>query len=348
MKNARACGMRVLGPNRLGVHNARAWVDTIFNPGDRRSKLSPGSVAFLSQSGALGAAPLDWLAEAGIEMSKFVSYGNAVDIKEWELIECLARDETSRMISLYVEGVENRRELLSSLKKAVTAGEPVVVLKGGRTPTGVKVAVSHTGVLSSSVEVLLQAVKQAGAIAVDSVSDTVGVLKILEWLEPPKGRSIAIVTNGGGVRVSAVDTVEAEGLKMAVLLKETIEGLRRALPSETSTPNHTDILGDMPPERYGVAIDLVVNDINVDSVLIITLARSPAFDPHKFVELLLDVRNKTTKPMVSVAQGGEYTKKHAKTMERKLRVLYFKSGGGGKSSQTMRREVRKENKGDTV
>ncbi|MEM1681562.1 MAG: CoA-binding protein [Sulfolobales archaeon] len=325
VRKARTCGMRVLGPNCLGVYDAWTGVDTIFNPSDRQSKPSPGSVAFLSQSGALGAALLDWLAEAGIGMSKFVSYGNAADIKEWELIEYLARDETTRIISLYVEGVEDGREFLNSLRKAVMAGKPVVVLKGGRTPTGVKAAVSHTGALSSSAEVFLQAVKQAGAIAVDSISDMVGVLKLLEWFEPPKGRSIAIVTNGGGAGVLAVDAVEAEGLKMAVLSKETIESLRRALPSAASTLNPIDILGDAPPERYRVAIDLVVNDINVDSVLIITLMQSPAFDPHKFVELLLDIRNKTTKPMVLVAPGGEYTEKHARIVEKKLRVPYFKS-----------------------
>jgi len=325
VKRARTCGMRILGPNCLGVYDAWTGVDTIFNPGDRQSKPTPGSVAFLSQSGALGAALLDWLSEAGIGMSKFVSYGNAADIKEWELIEYLAYDGETRIISLYVEGVDNGREFLNSLRKAAAAGKPVVILKGGRTPSGVRAVVSHTGALSSPSEVFLYAVRQAGAIVVDSVSEMVGVLKLFEWFEPPKGRGIAIVTNGGGAGVLAVDATEAEGLRIANLSKETIESLRRALPSAASPLNPVDLLGDAPPERYRAAIDLVINDINVDSVLIITLMQSPAFDPHKFVEQLQDIRSRTTKPMVLVAPGGEYTERHAKIIERKLRIPYFKS-----------------------
>lgn len=325
VNSARACGMRLLGPNCLGVYDAWTGVDTIFNPGDRQSKPGPGAVAFLSQSGALGAAILDWLAEAGVGMSKFVSYGNAADIKEWELIEYLVDDNATKIIALYVEGVGDGKKFLSSLKRASAMRKPVVVLKGGKTPSGARAAVSHTGALSGRAEIFLHAVRQAGAIIAGNLSEMVGVLKLLEWFGPPRGRNVAIITNGGGVGVLAADAVEADGLKVANLSDKTVESLKRVLPPAASPGNPVDLLGDAPPERYKAAVDIVANDGSVDCVLIITLMQSPAFDPLRFITLLRESRNSLMKPTVLVAPGGDYTVKYAKTIERELRIPYFRS-----------------------
>ncbi|MCX8208125.1 MAG: CoA-binding protein [Sulfolobales archaeon] len=322
---ARSCGMRILGPNCLGIYDAWSGVDTIFNPGDRQSKPGPGTIALLSQSGALGAAILDWLAESEIGMSKFVSYGNAADIKEWELVEYLVEDPQTKVIALYVEGVEDGRRFVGSLRKAIAAGKPVVVLKGGRTQSGVRAVTSHTGALTTSSDVFISAVKQAGAIVVENLSEFVGLLKVLEWSGPPRGRKVAVVTNGGGMGVLAADEVESKGMALAPLSAESIEKLKKTLPPAASPNNPIDILGDAPPERYRAAMEIALSDSEVDLVLVITLMQSPAFDPLKFIELVRDVRSQSLKPIVLVAPGGGYTIKYAKIIERELRVPCFKS-----------------------
>ncbi len=322
---ARSCGMRVVGPNCLGVYDPWSGLDTIFNPNDRQSKPRAGSVAFLSQSGALGAAILDWLAEAGIGLSKFVSYGNAADVKEWELVEYLASDSRTAAIALYVEGVEDGRRFMASIRKAVATGKPVVLLKGGRTEAGSSAASSHTGSLAGKAEVFVSAARQAGAIVVDNLGELINVLKVLTWGGPPRGRRVGIVTNGGGAGVLAADSVELAGLNLAPLTEGTLEHLRRALPPAASIKNPVDILGDAHPERYAVAIETVVKDPNVDSVVIITLMQSPAFDPRKFIELLRGIKEKVGKPMVLVAPGGSYTVKHSREVERELAIPYFKT-----------------------
>jgi len=325
VKAARSCGMRVVGPNCLGVYDPWNGLDTIFNPNDRQSKPRAGGVAFLSQSGALGAAILDWLAEAGIGLSKFVSYGNAADVKEWELVEYLANDSRTAVIALYVEGVEDGRRFMASIRKAVAMGKPVVLLKGGRTEAGSSAASSHTGSLAGRAEIFISAARQAGAIVVDNLGELINVLKVLTWGGPPKGRRVGIVTNGGGAGVLAADSVELAGLSLAPLTEGTLEYLRGALPPASSIKNPVDILGDAPPERYAVAVEAVAEDPNVDSVVIITLMQSPAFDPRRFIELMRGIKEKVRKPMVLVAPGGGYTVKHSREVERELAIPYFRT-----------------------
>ncbi len=244
---ARRVGVRILGPNCLGIYDAHSGLDTIFNPNDRQKKPEAGNVAFISQSGALGAAVLDWLAEAGVGMSKFVSYGNAADIKEWELIEFLARDEKTKVIGAYIEGVEEGRKFLDAVRRAVRAGKPVVILKAGKSEKGMRAVASHTGSLAGRYEVYLAAFKQAGALVVDTLNDFIVALKSLSWLPTPKGRRIAVVTNGGGAGVLATDAVENLGMRIAELSEETRLRLREGLPKAASVSNPVDVLGDAPP-----------------------------------------------------------------------------------------------------
>lgn len=322
---ARSCGMRILGPNCLGVYDPWSGLDTIFNPNDRQAKPGAGGVAFLSQSGALGAAILDWLAEAGIGLSKFVSYGNAADIKEWELVEYLAEDPRTTVIAMYVEGVEDGRRFMESVRKAVARSKPVVVLKGGKTEAGGRAATSHTGSLAGRGEVFASAVRQAGAVTVDGLEELISVLKLFARGMIPKGRRVGIVTNGGGAGVLAVDSVESLGLDLARLAASTTEQLRRVLPPAASTSNPVDILGDAPPERYAAAVEAVANDPNVDSVIVIALMQSPAFDPRKFAELIKGVRGLRGKPVALVAPGGSYTVEHSRELEKELSVPYYRT-----------------------
>lgn len=322
---ARKHGMRVIGPNCLGIYDAYTGLDTIFNPSDRQSKPLPGDVAFISQSGALGAAVLDWLSEAGVGMSKFVSFGNAADVKEWELIEFLAYDPKTKVILAYIEGVEDGRKFLNSIKTAVKLGKPVVILKAGKSEKGMKAVASHTGSLAGSYQVYEAALKQAGAIVVKELNELILVAKALSWLPIPKGNNLAIVTNGGGAGVLATDAAELEGLKIVELSNEVKEYLRRELPPAASVQNPVDILGDAPPARYKTAVEAVLKDDNVDLVLVITLMQSPAFEPLGFIKELSTLVKSYRKPVVLASPGGSYTERHIETLEREVKIPAFKT-----------------------
>ena len=301
----RRFGMRMIGPNCLGIYDPYSGLDTIFNPSDRQGKPGPGDVAFISQSGALGAALLDWFTEEGIGLSKFVSYGNAADVDESDLIEYLAEDPRTRVIAAYIEGVKDGRRFLNAVAHAVAKGKRVVVLKAGRTARGVQAAESHTGSLAGNYSVFLGALKQVGAIVVEDLNDLLLCIKALRAPSTLRGRRIAIVTNGGGAGVMATDALETMGMEVATLSPGTIEELRKALPPAASTRNPVDVLGDAPAERYEKALEIVARDPSVDGIMVIALLQSPALDPDKFLKVMERAKG-FGKPMVFAAPGGEY------------------------------------------
>jgi len=324
---AKRYGVRVIGPNCLGLYDAYSGVDTIFNPSDRQKKPGPGNIAFISQSGALGAALLDWFAENNIGMSKFVSYGNAADVDEPELIEFLAEDEKTDVIAAYVEGVKNGRRFLDAIRKAVSRGKPVVILKAGRTSAGVKAAQSHTGSLAGDYAVFEAAVKQYGALVVSNLRELLVAIKSLSAAKKskkmPLAGDVAIVTNGGGAGVLAADALVEQGLRPAVLSSETIDELRKILPSAASPYNPVDILGDATPERYRESIRIVSRDPNVGAIIVIALLQSPALDAKPFVETIVEISNEVPQPIVVVAPGSDYVSQHLMEIERRASIPTF-------------------------
>jgi acetyl coenzyme A synthetase (ADP forming)-like protein len=322
---AKKYGLRILGPNCLGVYDAHTGLDTIFNPNDRQSKPASGSVAFISQSGALGAAILDWMAEANIGMSKFVSYGNAADIKEYELIEYLAEDPNTSVISAYIEGVVEGRKFLLAIKKSVCSGKPVVVLKAGKSTKGMSAVASHTGSLAGKYEMYESALRQFGAIVVNELKELIAAVKALSWLPKPEGDRIAIITNGGGAGVLATDAVELFGLRMAELNEKTMKYLKNNLPPAAAVGNPVDVLGDAPPQRYKVAIECVMRDNGVDALLVIGIMQSPAFNPEGVLNVLKDVKNQFNKPVVMVAPGGKYTEVNLSKIEQRTKIPTYKT-----------------------
>lgn len=322
---ARERRVRVIGPNCLGVYDAHSRLNTIFNPPDRQKMPPPGNVAFLSQSGALGAAILDWLAEYNIGMSKFVSYGNAADVKEWELLEYLVEDPETKVIMMYIEGVEDGRNLLKAVRKATVAGKPVVVLKAGKSEKGIRAVSSHTGSLAGLYKVYEAGLTQNGALVVNELDEFILATKALSWLPAPHGDRVAIVTNGGGAGVLTTDAVELLGLRLAELSEETKRYLRGKLPPAASLNNPVDILGDAPPERYEVATEAVMKDENVDLVIVIGIMQSPAFKPLEVLESMKKLLKEYKKPTVFVAPGGEYTVNNLKKIESEAKIPTFKS-----------------------
>lgn len=324
-ETARKHGMRVIGPNCLGIYDAHSRLNTIFNPSDRQKMPPLGNVAFLSQSGALGAAILDWLAESNIGMSKFVSYGNAADVKEWELLEYLTEDPYTKVIMMYLEGVENGRNLVKAIRESTKAGKPVIVLKAGKSEKGMRAVASHTGSLAGSYQVYEVALKQSGALVVNELNDFILAAKTLSWLPMPHGDRVTIVTNGGGAGVLTTDAVELLGLTLTELSEETRKYLKSVLPPAASVGNPVDILGDAPPERYEVAIEAVLKDVKTDLVIVIGIMQSPAFRPSDFIKSMKRLLVEYGKPMIFVAPGGSYTAENLRKIELEVGIPTFKT-----------------------
>ncbi|MGQ4832311.1 MAG: acetate--CoA ligase family protein [Candidatus Asgardarchaeia archaeon] len=299
--------VRVLGPNCLGIYNPRSKVDLIFNPPDRQQKPGPGDIAFLSQSGAFGAAILDFMAEEEIGISSFVSYGNAMDITESTLLQYFSEDPETSVITMYIEGIKNGR-IFSEVAREVVTKKPIVVLKAGRTEAGAKAAKSHTGSLAGSDTIYDGVFRQLGIIRANSMLDLFTKAKALAYQPPAKGNRIAIVTNGGGVGVMAADAIELEGMQVASLTDSTINQLKNVLPPHASPYNPIDIIGDADYLRYKNATEIALRDPNVDALIILIIPQSPALDHKKLVEELVSVIKSQRKPVTVAIPGGKISK----------------------------------------
>jgi len=315
VENANRYGVRFIGPNCLGVYNSNNELDTIFNPPERQARPKKGTVAFLSQSGAFGAAMLDWFSESEIGISKFISYGNRADLDEADLIDYLSEDEETEIITYYIEGLKDGRKFMEAAKKC---SKPIIALKSGRTSAGSSAAASHTASLAGNDEVYDAAFKQAGILRVKSVRELVVILRAIRCQPMAKGDRVAIVTNGGGVGVMCADSLTWSGLKLADFSKSTREEFKKEvesglIPEHSSLNNPVDIVGDAPSERYETAMDIVLKDENVDALIVVFLFHSPAIE-EDIVSKTVDMKE-YGKPIIAIAPGGEFTHMMSEKLE---------------------------------
>ena len=315
---ARKWNIRIVGPNCLGITNIENGFDCTFNPPERQARPEFGGIAFMSQSGAFGAAILDWAARHEVGMSKFISLGNMTDLDESDFMEYLKDDKATKVITAYLEGVKDGRKFLEAARNA-TKKKPVVILKSGRTEAGAKAAASHTGSLAGSYTIYQAAFEQTGVLEARSMRQLFNYAKALTMQKPAKGDRVAIVTNGGGAGVMMSDGVLEVGLKMADLSEETKEKFAKAivegkLPAHMSYKNPIDIIGDAPSSRYEVAMRYALEDENVDVLAVIALFQSPALDDG-IVEAVGRMQE-YGKPVVFIAPGGAYPEKMARRIEK--------------------------------
>ncbi|AMM53265.1 acetate--CoA ligase family protein [Pyrococcus kukulkanii] len=319
VKRARKWGIRVVGPNCLGVTNLENGFDCNFNPPERQARPKFGPIAFMSQSGAFGAAILDWAARHDVGMSKFISLGNMADLDESDFMLYLKDDPKTKVITAYIEGVKDGRKFFNAAKET-TKVKPVIILKAGRTEAGAKAAASHTGSLAGSYKIYEAAFEQSGVLSAKSMRQLFNYAKALAMQKPAQGDRVAIVTNGGGAGVMMSDGLLEAGLKLAELSDETREKFKKAieegkLPEHMSYKNPIDVIGDAPSSRYELAIRYALEDPNVDVLAVIALFQSPALD-----EGIVDVMEKVQeygKPIVFVAPGGEFPERMARRIEEK-------------------------------
>ncbi|AIF68459.1 CoA-binding protein [Palaeococcus pacificus DY20341] len=318
VKRARKWGIRVVGPNCLGITNIEVTFDVTFNPPERQARPEFGGIAFMSQSGAFGAAILDWAARHEVGMSKFISLGNMADLDESDFMEYLKDDPKTKVITAYLEGVKDGRKFLKAAN-AATRKKPVIVLKSGRTEAGAKAAASHTGSLAGSYAIYEAAFEQTGVLNAKSMRQLFNYAKVLAMQKPANGDRVAIVTNGGGAGVMMSDGIIEKGMKMAELSEETKQKFAKAieegvLPHHMSYRNPIDIIGDAPSTRYELAMRYALEDENVDVLVVIALFQSPALD-EGIVEKLAKMQE-YGKPIVFVAPGGRYPEEMARRIEK--------------------------------
>jgi acetyl coenzyme A synthetase (ADP forming)-like protein len=295
----RGCGMRLLGPNCLGLQNPdpRFRLDATF-----ASTFAPdGHIAFASQSGALGLAALDYARDLGIGFSTFASLGNKADVSANDVLEHLETDARTRVILLYLESVGNAvhfREIAARVGRV----KPIALVKSGRSIAGTRAAGSHTGAITGADAGVSALCRQAGILRAETLEQLFDVAMILGNQPLPKGRRVAVVTNAGGPGILAADALEAAGLQLPQLSAETVVTLRARLPAAASTANPVDILADSPPAVFGHALRTTLADPAVDTVLAIFVPPMTTQAPEVATEIVQAAAG-SGKPVLSCFMG---------------------------------------------
>src|SRR5208283_840770 len=299
VEQARRGRIRVIGPDSLGVMSPM----TGLNATVASAMAKPGKIAFLSQSGALGTAVLDWSLKAHIGFSAFVSVGEMLDVGWGDLIDYLGNDTHTRSILIYMESIRDARLFLSAARE-VALTKPIIVIKPGRTEEASQAAVAHSGSLTGSDDVLDAAFRRCGVLRVDRIDELFSMAEILNTQPRLKGPRLTILTNAGGPGVLATDTLIAGGGQLAHLAPESIEALNRILPLPWSHHNPIDLLGDASPDRYARALEVVAKDPNTDGVLVI-LTPQAMTDPTQTADKLKAHGTTAGKPVLASWMGGD-------------------------------------------
>jgi acetyltransferase len=284
---AKKNGIRVVGPNCIGVLRPRINLNATFL--DKMPK--PGNIAFLSQSGALGSAILDWAIHENIGFSNFVSVGSMIDVDFGDLIDYFGSDPKTKSILMYVEGITEARKFMSAARHFART-KPIIVVKSGKYNESAKAAASHTGSLSGSDDIYDAAFKRAGVVRVSEIADLFNAAEVLGTQPLPKGNNLAIITNAGGPGVMATDSLIGFGGKLAKISQKTIDSLNAVLPPFWSHGNPIDVLGDAKADRYKAALNAALNDDNVDGILIIFTQQAVSESVEIAKQIVELVRNK--------------------------------------------------------
>ncbi|MCS6834771.1 MAG: bifunctional acetate--CoA ligase family protein/GNAT family N-acetyltransferase [Anaerolineae bacterium] len=290
--------MRIIGPNCLGVMLPFYGMNATFAGAMAR----PGNVAFISQSGAICTAVLDWSFQANVGFSAFISIGSMLDVHWGDLIYYLGKDPHTQSIVIYMETVGNARAFLSAARE-VGLSKPIIVIKAGRTAAAAQAAASHTGSLAGSDDVLDAAFRRSGILRVDSISDVFDMAEVLAKQPRPNGKRLTIVTNAGGPGVLATDALILGGGELAEVSPQTLEELNSFLPAAWSHGNPIDILGDAEPSRYAKALEVAAKDPNSDGLLVI-LTPQDMTDPTRTAEALKPYARIEGKPVLASWMGG--------------------------------------------
>lgn len=302
-------GIHILGPNVLGIIDAHHRLNASFAP----ASPSPGNIAFLSQSGALGCVILDKAEGEGIGLSKFISLGNKVDLDEVDFLAMLKDDAQTDVILGYLEGIKRGRDFIS-VAKEVTSQKPVVMIKAGRSDQGKRAASSHTGSLAGQDEAYDVAFQASGIIRANSLREAIDLARGFSSQPIPQGKRVLLLTNGGGAGIMATDACEQFSLELANLEDETKERLKEKLPHDSSVANPIDILGDAKSDRYEIALEAILTDPNVDGVIVLLTPQSGS-DEDETARLIIKISPGTKKTILTCFMGQKKVKGAIKILQ---------------------------------
>jgi len=304
VEKAKQYGIRILGPNVLGMINYSSRLNATFALGEP----TDGEIAFMSQSGALITAILDWATTQKIPMSKYVSVGNKCDIDEKDLFEYWAEDPTCKVISAYIEGINDGRQFIDMASR-VTKKKPIVAIKAGNTAAGAKAVSSHTGSLAGSTKAYDCALKQAGIMRARTIRNLFDYSTAFAYQPLPKGKNVVIITNAGGPGIMATDACEENNINLATLEAKTVAKLKEFLPAAANFHNPIDVLGDALADRYEKTLKAVVEDKNIDAIIVLLTPQSMTqIDETSKAIVEVSQKSKRKIPIIACFMGGKGVK----------------------------------------
>ncbi len=291
-------GIRLIGPNCIGLLDTHLPIDTTFLPPPGPS---PGDVAFLSHSGAICAAAIDWARGQGYGISKLISLGNQADVCETDLLAPTAADGQTNVLALYLEGIKSGRRFIEEAR-AVVPSKPIIALKVGKYESGRKAAASHTGALAGEESAYNAAFRRAGVLRAETSEELFDQARALAWCPLPTGNRVAVLTNAGGPGVTAADALEARGLKMAEFSSATLDSLGKILPAAASLQNPVDMLATATPDQFAECLQVLLEDPGIDSVMVI-FPTPPMHTAGSVAKALIPIIHQAEKPVVISVMG---------------------------------------------
>ena len=291
-------GINIIGPNSLGITDSHTPLNGSF------SQMMPptGNIAFISQSGAMMVAIIDWSVTSGIGFSKVISLGNKAGVTEIELLQYLAEDDETAVIICYLESISDDDDFVRTMRETAVK-KPIIILKSGSSSAGAEAASSHTGALAGSDLAFDTAFHQAGIMRVETMAELFDLGLAFSKAPLPKGDNVAIITNAGGGGVLTVDAMEKAGLELVQFDEETTAKLKECVTEEGSAKNPIDVLGDAPVSRYKESLEIVLAHDEVDSLIIMVCPTASA-DPDGIAQAILEERKEFDKPIIVVNMGG--------------------------------------------
>ena len=313
-------GMRVIGPNCLGIYDTVSRIDTFFIPEERAKRPKRGGLSILTQSGSFAETIMDEMTSEDIGIARIVSYGNRVDVGESDCLEFLLDDEATKVVVLYMESVDNGRRFVDVASRC-TKKKPLVALKVGKRETGVHAARSHTGAVSGKYEIYRAAFKKAGIIEVDGYEGLKDACKVLNSYGLVEGKRVLIVTDGGGIGVALADACEELGLEVKSLTEDARKRLSSKLPVFSATGNPIDLSGSVTDKDYFTALDEGFRD-GYD-IAIVTVLWGPPELTEGVIDKIKEVMEIYDKPIIICSPGGDFAKRMGKIFEEKGMPVFF-------------------------
>jgi len=305
-ESARSGGIRIIGPNCLGIYDAVTGLDTFFIPSDRMERPREGGLSILSQSGSFAVTVMDELAAGGIGVARVVSYGNKVDVNECDLLEFFSEDDATGAVVMYLESVEEGRRFVEAASRC-SLKKPVAALKVGHTEAAAAAARSHTGALAGRYEVYSAAFRKAGVIELRGYEDFLVACKVLADVEPAEGKRVMIITDGGGMGVSIADECADLGLAVPPLPDDVAGDLGGLLPPVCSIANPMDLTGSVTDSHFGEALRKTLDGDNYDMAIVAALWGPPGLTDN-LAKMVGKIKKEIGKPVIICTPGGKFTR----------------------------------------